>query len=242
MEYEREVLKNGTAVFISKNHRFGTDAMLLSGFCRPKRQEAAADLCSGCGILALRWHDLGHRGRCEAVELCGEGSRLLAAACAQNGIGHIRPVTADLRQFGLDAPQCFDFVGCNPPYFNAGRKSPDPVRAAARHEGSCTLRDAAECAARLLRYGGRFALCGKPQRLAETLCLLHELGLEPKRLALVKKTPRSLPALFLCEAKKGGRPGLQFMPDLLTGEGAGGYDDTVVLAQDRDFPGGILDG
>lgn len=225
MHCERETLQNGTVVLISKDHRFGTDAMLLSGFCRPRRDEAAADLCSGCGILALRWHDLGHRGRCEAVELCAEGSQLLADACAQNGIAHIRPVTADLRGFALDAPQAFDLVGCNPPYFCAGRPSPDPVRAAARHEGSCTLRDAAECAARLLRYGGRFALCGRPQRLAETLCLLHELGLEPKRLALVKKEPRSLPALFLCEAKKGGRPGLKFEPDLLTGEGAGGYDD-----------------
>ncbi len=227
MDCERETLQNGTVVLISKAHRFGTDAMLLSSFCRPKRDESAADLCSGCGILALRWHDLGHRGRCEAVELCAEGSELLSAACAQNGIRHIHPVTADLRGFAQDAPQSFDLAACNPPYFTAGRPSPDPVRAAARHEGSCTLRDAAECAARLLRYGGRFALCGRPQRLAETLCLLHGLGLEPKRLALVKKEPRSLPALFLCEAKKGGRPGLKFEPDLLTGEGAGGYDDTA---------------
>lgn len=221
---ERELLRHGTPVYINAAHRFGSDALLLSGFCRPRRAERAADLCSGCGIVALRWHDLGHRGRCEAVELLAGGSELLTAACAEAGIAHIVPVTADLRAFGLDRPEAFDLVACNPPYFAAGRRSPDPARAAARHEDSCTLRDAAECAARLLRYGGKFGLCGRPERLAETFCVLHELGLEPKRLALVKETPERAPRLFLCEAKKGAKPGLVIGPDLLGADGAGGYD------------------
>lgn len=221
---ERELLRHGTPVYISDTHRFGSDALLLSGFCRPRRDERAADLGSGCGIIALRWHDLGHRGRCEAIELQAEGSALLAAACAEAGIEHILPVTADLRTFGLDRPECFDLVGCNPPYFAAGRRSPDPARAAARHEDYCTLRDAAGCAARLLRYGGRFALCGRPERLAEAFCALREAGLEPKRLALVKQTPESAPRLFLCEAKKGAKPGLVIEPDLLGAGGAGRYD------------------
>lgn len=220
---ERETLKNGTPVFISRAHRFGSDALLLSGFCRPKRNEAAADLGSGCGIIALRWHDLGHRGRCDAIELSAEGSMLLESSCAEGGIRHIRAITADLRCCVLDHPAYFDLVACNPPYFNAGQRSPDPMRASIRHEKNCTLRDVAECAARLLRYGGKFALCGRPERLAETFCLLHELDLEPKRLAFVKKHPHSPPRLFLCEAKKGGKPGLMIGPDLLSSEGAGGY-------------------
>lgn len=220
---ERETLKNGTPVFISRAHRFGSDALLLSGFCRPKRDEAAADLGSGCGIIALRWHDLGHRGRCDAIELCAEGSMLLESSCAEGDIRHIRAVTADLRYCVPDHPKCFDLVACNPPYFTAGKRSPDPVRAAARHEESCTLQDVIECAGRLLRYGGKFGLCGRPERLAETFCLLHEAGLEPKRLAFVKKDPHSPARLFLCEAKKGGKPGLVIGPDLLGSEGAGGY-------------------
>lgn len=39
MEYSVETLYNGTNVFVSARHRFGTDAMLLSGFCRPRRAE-----------------------------------------------------------------------------------------------------------------------------------------------------------------------------------------------------------
>ena len=77
MEVSVETLAHGTKVCISRAHRFGTDAMLLSGFARPRRAETAVDLCSGCGIVALRWHDLGHRGPCRAVEVDPEGTSLL---------------------------------------------------------------------------------------------------------------------------------------------------------------------
>lgn len=63
MEHSTEILYNRTAVYCSAEHRFGSDALLLSRFCAPKRAEAAVDLCSGCGIVALAWHDAGHRGR-----------------------------------------------------------------------------------------------------------------------------------------------------------------------------------
>ena len=47
-----ETLTHGTCVFLSQRHRFGTDAMLLADFCRPRRAEFAADLCGG---PASRW-------------------------------------------------------------------------------------------------------------------------------------------------------------------------------------------
>lgn len=78
MEYTTEHLAGGTPVCISRTHRFGTDALLLAWFSQPWRQHRAVDLGSGCGIVALRWHDRGHRGPCLAVELQPEGSRLLA--------------------------------------------------------------------------------------------------------------------------------------------------------------------
>ena len=54
-------------VYCSPEHRFGSDALLLARFCEPKRAQKAADLCSGCGIVALEWHDRGHRGPCTAL-------------------------------------------------------------------------------------------------------------------------------------------------------------------------------
>ncbi len=219
-----QTLHNGTRVYTSQVHRFGADALLLAGFCRPRRAEQAVDLCSGCGIVALAWHDLGHRGPCLAVELAPEASALLEKSRALLPEGdHLTPLCGDLRQLAAHRPHTAHVVACNPPYFSAGPQSPHPARAAARHENSCTLTDAAACAARLLRDGGRFAFCYPPDRLAQALAAVAACGLEPKRLVFAKKEAASVPWLFLCEAQKNRASGLRVLPDILTGTGGDGF-------------------
>lgn len=222
---DRERLDHGTVVYRAPEATFGTDALLLARFARPKPRERAVDLCSGCGIVALVWHDEGHRGPCTAVELNPEASALCAAAVQDNGAGHITPLCADLRDFCRAGPDqgWYDFAACNPPYFAAGPRSPDPARALARHTDGCTLADAVQAAARALREGGRFALCHRPDQLAEVLCTLRAARLEPKRLAFARQRPASLPGLFLVEAQKGRRPGLRLEPDLVIEAGVARY-------------------
>ena len=225
MEYSTEILYNKTSIYCSRAHRFGTDALLLARFARPRRGERAADLCSGCGVVALEWHDQGHRGPCLALELQPEASALLAAAVADQGIGHIRPVCADLRAWrcGPDEAGRYDLAACNPPYFAAGPVSPDPARAAARHEGCCTIEDVCAAAFRLLRAGGRLAVCHRPERLAEVLAVMRQSRLEPKRLAFVRSRPGQTPWLFLVEGQKNRRTGLKLEPDVLVSAGAALY-------------------
>ena len=153
MEHSTEILYNKTEVYCSAVHRFGSDALLLARFCEPKRSQTAADLCSGCGIVSLEWHDRGHRGPCAAVELQPEASALLQQAVAEQGIGHITPHLADLRSFREGEGQ-FDVCACNPPYFAAGPQSAKAGRATARHETDCTLEDVCACGFRLLKDGG----------------------------------------------------------------------------------------
>lgn len=64
-----EILDGGTAVYTAPGASFGSDALLLARFARPKPMDRALDLCSGCGIVALVWHDEGHRGPCTALEI-----------------------------------------------------------------------------------------------------------------------------------------------------------------------------
>lgn len=226
MEHSTEILYNKTNVFCSRAHRFGSDALLLARFCEPKREQKAADLCSGCGIVALEWHDRGHRGPCAAVELAPEASALLAEALEAQDIRHIHPVCTDLRDF-RQGEGSFDLCACNPPYFAAGPQSPDTVRAAARHETACTLEDVCACAFRLLKDGGKLALCHRPERLAEVMAVLRENRLEPKRLALVKNRPDGVPWLFLVEAQKNRRTGLRLEPDILLCAGAALYGPQI---------------
>ena len=148
MEHSTEVLYNRTMVYCTPEHRFGSDALLLARFCEPKRSQKAADLCSGCGIVALEWHDRGHRGPCTALELQPEGSALLAAAVEEQQLTHITPACADLRTWRQDEGQ-FDVCACNPPYFTEGPQSQNAAHALARHENTCALEDVCACGFRL---------------------------------------------------------------------------------------------
>ena len=217
-----EILDNGTRVLTAPGATFGTDALLLARFCEPKRSQTAADLCSGCGIVALEWHDRGHRGPCAALELQPEGSALLADAVTEQDIGHITPHCADLRTF-RQGEGSFDVCACNPPYFTDGPQSQNAAHALARHENTCTLDDVCGCAFRLLKDGGRFSLCHRPERLAEVLAVLRAHRLEPKRLAFVKNAPENAPWLFLVEAQKNRKTGLRVEPDVLIRAGAALY-------------------
>ena len=220
-----ELLDHGTRVYTAPGAGFGTDALLLARFAQPRPGERALDLCSGCGIVALVWHDDGHRGPCTALELDPTASALCAAAARDNDAGHITPLCADLRDFCRAGPEqgWYDFAACNPPYFAAGPRSPDPARAAARHTDSCTLADAVNAAARALREGGRFLLCHRPDQLAEVFCTLRAARLEPKRLVFARQRPDTLPNLFVVEAQKGRRPGLRLEPDRIIQQGAARY-------------------
>ena len=207
MEHSTEILYNKTEVYCSAVHRFGSDALLLARFSEPKRAQKAADLCSGCGIISLEWHDRGHRGPCAAVELQPEASTLLAEAVAAQQLEHITPFCADLRTFREGEGQ-FDLCACNPPYFIAGPQSSTAARATARHETDCTLADVCACAFRLLKDGGRLSLCHRPERLA-----------------FVKNTPAAAPWLFLVEAQKNRKTGLRIEADVLISAGSALYGE-----------------
>ena len=218
---QQEHLANGTPVFITQSHRFGQDALLLAHFCRVRRAEAVCDLGTGCGVIPLRWHDRGHRGPCLALDIAPGAVAQLHAAVQAAEAWHITPVTADLRDLAGLHPyaQSRDVVACNPPYFTGGYVSPDARRATARHDGSCTMQDVAACAARALHDGGKLALCHRPEQMAAVFAALCAVGLEPKRVALVRKDEHSKPWLFLVEAQKGRKPGIRWEEDVLTGNG-----------------------
>ena len=206
MDHTIETLTNGTKVYCSADHRCGTDALLLARFCPPHRAQRAADLCSGCGIVSLEWHDGGHTGPCTAVEIAPEGSALLAEACAQNGYDHITPVLADLRQWQAPEAGFYDVAACNPPYFTAGQQSANAARATARHETSCELADVCRCAARLLRDGGRFAMCHRPSAWPKYLPPCRRPGWSPSAWPLSKTAPGASPGCFWWKPRKTAVP------------------------------------
>ena len=126
----------------------------------------------------------------------------------------------DLRDAAvLPAPGTMDYAVSNPPYFRAGSgaSAPEPSRQSAREESNCTIADVCTAAARVLRWGGSFAVVYRPERLVDLLVSLRAHGMEPKRLRFVQT--KDVPSLVLVESRRGGKPGLTVEPPLIIGSG-----------------------
>ena len=185
----------------------GGDALALGEFATVRPRWRVCDLGTGSGALLLML-----ARRAEGLSLTGVERDPLSARTARdnlaaNGLpGEL--VLGDWREAPLPAG-VFDLVVSNPPYFPPGSgRGNDPARMEL-HGG---LEELCAAAGRLLKNGGRFALCHRPERLCDVLCTLRAHGLEPKRLKLVAHSPAHPPALLLVEAVKGGRPGLTVEP------------------------------
>ncbi|MDE5548235.1 MAG: hypothetical protein K2J30_04510, partial [Clostridia bacterium] len=99
-----------------------------------------------------------------------------------------------------------------PPYERGGFENAQADKAACRKELTLTLEELCCSASRCLKYGGRFALVHRADRAAEALYTLHANGLEPKKLQFVSGKAGAKPYCVLVVAVKGGKPGLEVLP------------------------------
>lgn len=223
MDYD--VLWPGGPKYIQEKGVFplGSDSAWLGSFINLSGVRSFCDL--GCGGGALSFNIMGRKNALigsgidiseQAVGLCEKNAALngfeYTAVC-----GDIR----DIREYFRAGS--FDLVVSNPPYFpeGSGKKADEPQRAAARQEGACTLNDICAAAAYLCRWGGRFAIVYRPERLSELFCAMSASGIEPKRLRFVLKDPASAPTVCLAEGRRGGAPGLSVEAPLYIGKEGG---------------------
>ena len=209
---------------------FGTDAVLLSDFAEIKRGDRVMDLCTGGGIVPLLLHAKTKAGYICGVEIMEEAAQMAQRSVKYNEVENVEIFCGDLK----DAPKnfgCgrFDAVTCNPPYERAGGGlvSSGDSKAAARHEIFCTLDDVVKSASLLLKYGGRFFMVHRANRLADIICTLRKYSLEPKRLRFAAPREGSEPNLVFIDASKGGGAFLKVMPTLYIYKEDGGFADEI---------------
>ena len=222
MEYTVETLAQGTKVCINKTHRFGTDAFLLSHFAQVKYAQKALDIGTGCGIIPLRWKDMGHKGQAFGLEIDPQGTQLLQESIRLNGFDNLEAICADVRQFKTQEAD-FDVITCNPPYFTAGKPKDDEKKASFRHQLTLTDDDVAKAAFRLLRDNGKLCVCQRPDQLAQVIYAMKNNRIEPKVIRFVRQRQNSpSPWLVLVDGRKNGGKGLTVMPDLIMEDTNGG--------------------
>lgn len=240
MPYKTEYLGGGISVFCSDDHRFGTDAVLLENFAERSAPDAKKilDLGCGCGIIPMLFardriapylapHSAPRSTaptdrrdiQITALDIQPQAIELVNAAIAHNGLGaQVNAVCRDLRELKSDrnCGGAFDLVTMNPPYKRAGAglMSDNEALNIARFELKCTFADICASAAQVLKRGGKFCVCNRPDRLCDMLCAMRASGIEPKVMRTVALRVGRPPMLVLIEGVKGGKPDLELLPAL----------------------------
>jgi len=205
----------GLKLYVSDDHRFGTDAILLAKFARPSKKDVVCDLCTGCGIIPMLFEAWGNNPKKSyGVEIQDEAIALFEKSVSDNELGNkVIPVRADLTKKDelLQIPrESVDIVTVNPPYFKAesGSERLSPAQAIARHELLCNLEQVIAAAGMLLKYGGTLKICHIPERLTDLICLMRQYNIEPKVIRFAQNRGQLKPYLVLISGKKGGKPGV----------------------------------
>ncbi len=199
----------------TKLYRFTSDSILLSRFARAKHGDNVADFCSGSGVVGFHFaclnKNISSLTLFEMQESLADMSRRTAEL---NGF-QCKVENMRLQDIGREYDDKFSLILCNPPYERGGFENEVYERAVCRKEITLTLPEIVEAAFRKLKFGGRFALLQRADRSAELLYLLKKRGLEPKRMQFVSGAYGAKPYLVMVEAVKGGREGVDVLPDII---------------------------
>ncbi len=219
-----KLLELRPGVVLRQDGRFfalGEDTMVLSAFAAPKKNALGLDLCAGQGFLGiltgLRRPDV----QLEALELHPEACAITADNARRASLT-IPVHQGDLREIQPRLHDRFDFVLCNPPYFEQDRgKVAEGPRGEARSDAGASIHQVCAAAFRALKTGGRLYLCFPAARLQDLTEALAANRFAAKRLRLVHPRPEKDANLLLLDAVKQGGPGLTILPPLYLKDAAG---------------------
>lgn len=213
-----EPLGDNMKIVVSQSHTFGTDAILLANFASVKRKDVACDMGTGCGIIPLIWCK-GETKSVTAIDIQQKAISQLQKSIELNNLqGRITPLNCDLRELkGKLDFGTFDLVTMNPPYkpIGTGIESISEAERIARHEVMCTVDDAVTAASKLLKFGGRFCMCHRPERLCDIIVAMRQGGVEVKRIRFVCEKEGKAPWLVLVEGKRGSKSSVTVEKNLI---------------------------
>lgn len=201
--------------------RYGTDAVLLSEFVKLKKGDEVLDFCTGSGIIPLMLWNCGKAKRIVGMEIDEQ-----IAATAQKTVmlneleNKVEFVCGDIKSASKILNYSFDVVTCNPPYSKngSGKVSSSNTLAKARYELECTLEDVCKNAAKVLKFGGRFYIVHKADRVADVIYTCRKYRLEPKEIQFVHTKKEREAELVLVCAMLGGGVQAKVLPPVIVEE------------------------
>ncbi len=203
-----------------------TDSVLLAHFAGNGAFRRCMDMGCGGGLLSVLLHERVPDAVYDSADIRPDAAEACRRNYQANGVRGTIDVL-DVRQYrAIGRPGAYDLVVCNPPYYYAGKTSPDQGRAAARGD-SLSPAQFSGAASYLLHKGGEFCLVHKPEFLTDIFAAMRLADIEPKRMRFVAHSAESAPALVLIAGRRGGRPGLTVGPELILTDPAGSPTEEI---------------
>jgi tRNA1Val (adenine37-N6)-methyltransferase len=182
--------------------KVGVDAVLLGAWANPDGAVKILDIGAGTGLLSLMMAQKSET-RVLAVEI-DQSAYLQALENIRESewADRIEIINTSFQNFSSVYRDKFDFIICNPPYFNSTLVSDDEKRTLARHDQSLSLSDLFSGVAKLLNFSGRFAMIYPYDRMDLVMDEASKYRLNAERILEIKGTEKKLPNRFAIEFSK----------------------------------------
>jgi len=205
-----------------KGYRFSVDSVLIAHFVKVRENDRILDLGTGCGIILLI---LLYRCGFQISEAVGLEIQQSLADLARknlyvNGFETCgRIIEGDIKNLAnLLAPESFDIIVCNPPFYEQGSGRPSSSHEArfARHQILANLDDFLRAATLAVKNKGMVYFIYPARQFGAFVSLLSKHRLEIKRLQFVYSYPQNNQEarLVLIECRKNGGCGVKVLAPL----------------------------
>ena len=203
---KRHLIHSELQVNQVKGHAFNIDTVLLQDFIKlPYRIKHVIDVGTGNGSIALYLSEK-TKAKITAIEIQKNRYEQAKDNVLLNQLEHQIEVLH--QDYLLSEFKDVDVIVCNPPFFKVDANSnlnQDDSIAIARHELSLNLEQLIEKVSKQLKYGGKFFMIHRPDRLMEIIKLFDAHELVIKRMRFVHPYLDKKPNHVLFESvKKGG--------------------------------------
>ena len=216
-------------------YKFSTDSVLLANFGKAKQNDIYVDLCSGSGVVAILFSCKNKIKKSYAVELQPQLADMASRSIEYNSLsGKIQVLNQDLKDICKTlGHESVDVVTVNPPYNPVGETSLTDEIAIATHELKTNLETIVSQTSKLLKFGGKFYMVHRADRIVDIMYYLRKYKLEPKVLRVVYPNVSKEPNLVLVEAKKGAKSGIKILSPLILNNLDGAETDELKAIYNR---------
>ncbi len=221
-EQVHDIMAEGLKIIQNKNgFKYGTDGVLLGNFVKSKKNDEVLDFCSGSGIIPLIILSRQNNCKVTGLEIDEDVVETANKTAKINELeDKLQFIQGDIKKASKILKKSYDIVTCNPPYSKtgSGKVSESSKIARARYELDCSLKDVCENAAKVLKFGGKFYIVHKAERLADIIYYCKMFKIEPKEIQFVYTKKDSDAKLVLLCGVLGAGVQVKILPPYILGE------------------------